>query len=231
MRTEDMRNTIVAMGGSVDDLPDHLPSTLKKRLIETMGGDCPEGNLPSDLREAFAGCGGGGAQNVVFADDMTTFDPRSTDWHAYITELSIPDGVSVPSGDSDETTSAFSAMTNLKKLTLSNYGRNSVGYCFAGITSLESVEIKNQERLNEGDFYGCTALKTIILGEGLKTILAYVFNSKELTELEIPSTAEYIESESFEGCTNLTKITVNKPEGSIEGAPWGATNATVIWTG
>ncbi len=28
-----------------------------------------------------------------------------------------------------------------------------------------------------------------------------------------------------------TTIYVNKPEGSLEGAPWGATNATVIWTG
>lgn len=28
-----------------------------------------------------------------------------------------------------------------------------------------------------------------------------------------------------------TTIYVNKPEGSLEGAPWGAKNATVIWTG
>ena len=30
-------------------------------------------------------------------------------------------------------------------------------------------------------------------------------------------------------CTSLTSITINKPEGSIKGAPWGATNATIQW--
>lgn len=66
MRTEDMRNMIVAAGGSVDDLPDNLPSTLRKRLIETMGGNCPEGNLPSDICNAFGSCGGSGGGVLSF---------------------------------------------------------------------------------------------------------------------------------------------------------------------
>ena len=31
--------------------------------------------------------------------------------------------------------------------------------------------------------------------------------------------------------TESASITVNKAFGSISGAPWGATNATVTWTG
>ena len=31
--------------------------------------------------------------------------------------------------------------------------------------------------------------------------------------------------------SGLTEINIHKPEGSIEGAPWGATNATVNWLG
>ena len=26
-------------------------------------------------------------------------------------------------------------------------------------------------------------------------------------------------------------ITINKPQDSVSGAPWGATNATVVWNG
>jgi hypothetical protein len=40
-----------------------------------------------------------------------------------------------------------------------------------------------------------------------------------------------IGSGAFNGCTNITSIVVHKAEGSIKGAPWGATNATVIWDG
>jgi hypothetical protein len=32
------------------------------------------------------------------------------------------------------------------------------------------------------------------------------------------------------GCTGITQITVNRAnDGSLTGAPWGATNATVNW--
>ena len=34
---------------------------------------------------------------------------------------------------------------------------------------------------------------------------------------------------AFPGCTSLTSIEVDNAEGSITGAPWGATNATVTW--
>ena len=40
-----------------------------------------------------------------------------------------------------------------------------------------------------------------------------------------------ISNTAFAGCTNLETITINKSEGSVSGAPWGATNATVVWNG
>ena len=53
-----------------------------------------------------------------------------------------------------------------------------------------------------------------------------------LTEIFIPSTITSIDSDTFSGMFTFGgNIIIDKPEGSIEGAPWGATNATVTWTG
>ena len=52
-----------------------------------------------------------------------------------------------------------------------------------------------------------------------------------LKEVTIPNSVTSIGSSCFGSCRKLETITINKPENSIEGAPWGATNATVIWNG
>ena len=56
-------------------------------------------------------------------------------------------------------------------------------------------------------------------------------NCTNLTAIDIPSSVTSIGNNAFTGCTNLTAITIHKAEGSITGAPWGATNATVVWDG
>jgi hypothetical protein len=38
-----------------------------------------------------------------------------------------------------------------------------------------------------------------------------------------------LSNNAFSSCSKLTQITVNRPEGSLSGAPWGAVNATVTW--
>lgn len=58
----------------------------------------------------------------------------------------------------------------------------------------------------------------IALGSGFNTV-------------EIPSSVTTIGAHAFDGCTDITSIVVHKASGSITGAPWGATNATVTWTG
>ena len=40
-----------------------------------------------------------------------------------------------------------------------------------------------------------------------------------------------LDATAFKGCTNLKDIDVPWAEGDIAGAPWGATNATVHYTG
>ena len=72
------------------------------------------------------------------------------------------------------------------------------------------MTIRSLRRIGTYAFYGCTALEAI----------------------EIPGSCVTIEENAFEGCTSLESITIDKPEGSISGAPWGAEQTTeIIWTG
>jgi hypothetical protein len=54
---------------------------------------------------------------------------------------------------------------------------------------------------------------------------------KDLIHVTIPNTVEEIEGTAFAGCTKLETIEIDNYEGEPEGAPWGATNAEIVWTG
>ena len=237
MRTEDMRNMIVAAGGSVDDLPDNLPSTLQKRLIETMGGNCPEGNLPSDICNAFGSCGG--AQNVVFADGLTIFET----FNAAITEFVVPPSVTMMytgytevEYDDEDNMEVYEHNTwndcpKLRKVT-SHIVMNAFEYS----EYIEEVVLTDGvTEINGGAFINCVSLNKITIPNTVTKIGNLAFEGcASLREITIPSSVTEIPSGAgrvFKDCANLTKIIINKPENSITGAPWGATNATVIWTG
>lgn len=237
MRTEDMRNMIVAAGGSVDDLPDNLPSTLRKRLIETMGGNCPEGNLPSDICNAFGSCGGG-AQNVVYGEvSNANIYARADSLAQYVTELVVPEGVTTMWKVShNDGQAAFVDFPNLKKLTLPaslmNNGSGNLlsdSDTFSPLKNLELVLAHGSTRI-WGEAFGWSSLSKISIPDTLTDIGAYAFYDSTLSEIELPSSVETIDAEAFM-YSALKKITIHKPENSIPGAPWGATNATVIWTG
>lgn len=83
-------------------------------------------------------------------------------------------------------------------------------YSFARCIALHDVTFSNQlTTIQSNAFYMCYALKNIVL----------------------PSSVTTIANNAFRECVNLTTITIDKPQDSISGAPWGATNATVVWTG
>ena len=82
-------------------------------------------------------------------------------------------------------------------------------------------------------FQNAAALDSINLPEGLLSIGAFCFAAcVSLQKITIPSSVTEVGQNSFNGCTVLETITINKPEGSITGAPWGAPSTTqVVWTG
>ena len=80
-------------------------------------------------------------------------------------------------------------------------------------------------------FAGCTKLVSVVIPDTVLSLDSNAFrNCTGMTEIELPASVTAINTQAFAGCSNLIQITVHKAQDSISGAPWGATNATVIWT-
>lgn len=122
--------------------------------------------------------------------------------------------------------------TSLTEITIPNSVTSMSEQPFANCTSLTRAVLPNSiTTIPNLCFSGCTLLNNIAIPESVIYINNFAFNEcTSLTSMSIPSSVSAIGSYGFYRCTDIT-ITIDKPEGSISGAPWGATNATVIWTG
>ncbi len=98
-------------------------------------------------------------------------------------------------------------------------------------TTLKTIDI--------GAFSSCLELEEIEFPEGITTIPASVVGGcSKLKHIIIPSTVTTITSGAFGGVgyalpqDQNVVITINKPEGSISGSPWGTAHATTVeWVG
>lgn len=110
-----------------------------------------------------------------------------------------------------------------------NIGADEVFY---NCNNLENIIISETSKyIGHRAFYG-TALKSINIPNSVIEIGDNSFNQcKSLETVEIGSGISKIWSTAFTGCTALKTIVINKPQGSVSDAPWGATNATVVWNG
>lgn len=153
---------------------------------------------------------------------------------------------------------AFANAHNLKKINLSS-GLLSIGDGAFRETAVESVEIPATvtqfgkgviqccsrltsftiplcvTKMYSSEFLQCNALCEIIITENVREIGENALHTTpSLTEITIPATVETIEGTPLSGAfymSSLQRIIINKPENSISGAPWGAVNAEIIWTG
>ena len=82
-------------------------------------------------------------------------------------------------------------------------------YAFASCQNLSQVNLPNIMYINTSAFDGCINLEIVHLASSIETI----------------------KEDAFSNCPKLSLITIDKEEESIEGAPWGASNATVVWNG
>lgn len=129
------------------------------------------------------------------------------------------------------------------------------GYAFANCKNLTSAIFTKVTKVGDNAFMNTSSLTSISLPE-VKTINTYVFNYGALksinmpkietlsndssywgifdgcpmTTINIPSTIKSIGKYAFDG-SNLKTIIINRKAGAISGSPWGATAATVSWTG
>jgi hypothetical protein len=90
----------------------------------------------------------------------------------------------------------------------------------------------NVDEVYEDQFSGskCDKLEKVRFDMPNYFISARAFKDcKDLKFVELGDGITSIATDAFSGCNDLT-IIINKPAGSVLGAPWGAQNATIIWS-
>lgn len=192
------------------------------------------------------------AKTALVADGVTSISGGS----GMFADGANLERISFPSSVASIAQYAFTNCRNLKTFVFPSNIVDIPQGCLSGCTSLEAVAIPNGvETIGSYAFGGTSALKTIAIPNSVTSIAVGAFAASGIesislshnmttipynlfggcTSLEtifIPSGVTIIDSTAFNGCTSLTKIIIDKANGSISGAPWGAPSTTqVVWTG
>lgn len=229
-----------ALGGSgdaeaIEDIAQAAPGAMEQNVEWGAGVISPESAVTS----------------IVIPEGITSIGEDSFKQFTSIETVTIPASVKVIE------TNAFNGCTTLTAVHATDGLKRIESGAFSYCTALTSFEFPSTlEYIGAGAFssiaiteitipggvkeivpmaFGnCYAEKVTFL-DGVKTIGSQSFvGSSKLKTVDIPSSCTSIGAEqggAFVGCTALTEINIHKPQGSISGAPWGATNATVNWLG
>lgn len=126
---------------------------------------------------------------------------------------------------------AFSGLSNVTTVVFQTDVKEIGSYAFNG-SGINSIDLSGVTRLGTYAFANCDSLRGVTIPSNVKNVPDYAFKScLNLTTVNIAAGVETIGTDAFLGCHALTAINIAKPTGSIAGAPWGAPNATVVWTG
>lgn len=124
---------------------------------------------------------------------------------------------------------AFAAQKKLREVhftgQLHKLGNNAFFNCF----DIEKVTFEKEvTSIGNNCFLACQELKKIELPTGIKEIHYGTFSHSGIKEISLPSTIEYINSDAFRSCSDIT-IKIGKEKDTLEGVPWGAENANIVW--
>lgn len=142
--------------------------------------------------------------NSVLAIGAHAFEDCSA-----LKELSVGEGVGLIGN------SAFAGCAQIEKLSFlatdcSSYPRD--GGTFANLPSLATLTVgAGVKELQEGMFEGCTALKTVVLPDTIKTIPARIFRDcTSLTDVTMGSAVTTVKDAAFSGCFALKNVNFPK---------------------
>lgn len=194
-------------------------------------------------------CGKSGGIYVI-PDSVTTIGARAFWYNKSITQIVIPSTIVevldeacknaiglttmiIPGTLETIGNSMFSACSNLSTVTIQNGVKRLNSHAFSFCKSLTSITLPSSiTSLGGYAFSHCAGLTDITIPNSVTSISYYVFGDcTSLTSVTVGNGITSIDSTAFNNCSKLTTIRINKPQGSVSGAPWGAPNATVIWTG
>ena len=181
-----LRKVITAQGGSCDDLPDNLQSTLLERLAATCGG------------------GGGGVDREQVEADLLCELTEEVDSAVWNRRMHYTNSKLMYAREG-----AFSGEP-LQTVNLPNLMETS-RLMFSACVNLTEVNIKNARTIANGSFIGCTSLQKIVL-ETAVVIGSDAFQRCEsLSHVDLECT-NAIDAYAFYYCNNLTTLILRTTE-------------------
>lgn len=172
----------------------------------------------------------------------------STFTAAHINRLTIPTGISEIKSDAFYNCRYLTSLTfptatlsvgntafrNCERLTTVTIpqGVSLVYGAFYECSLLQDVVYNSDANIGNNTFYNDVSLRNVTINGSPTSIGSSVFyGCSALSKINIPSSVTTIGSGAFTNCNSLVEIAIDRPQDSISGAPWGAPNATVVWTG
>ena len=235
----------ITSNGTVSVTPDAPYDALKK--VDVTVNVASGGGSPTDPYIEYTSLDSSG--RVFTAKFRGTIVPEYA--FAYLAELTsvdMPDNV-IAIGDNGfyrcsklSLTSLPPGITSIGQYAFNNCPRLALTTLPSGITSLPTAAFQYCPKLalttlpsgliSIGDyaFRQGTGLASITLPPALTTIGDYAFaNCAGLETVRFTSTVSSIPNGVFSGCTKLSTIYVPWSQGQVANAPWGASNATIVY--
>ena len=179
-------------------------------------------NIPNKLtviNRAFSGCSS--LTNIVIPSSVTSIGDNEFGFCSSLTNIVIPESVTSIGNE------AFIDCTSLNEINIPSSVTSIGNNTFNGCSSLTNIVIPSSvTSIGDSTFSGCSSLTSIVIPSSVTSIgdMAFILCTS-LTEINIPSSVTSIGDNTFNGCDKLVTIHYS---GTATGAPWGATNATVV---
>lgn len=175
----------------------------------------PEGLTTIEI-QAFGGCKS--LKSVIIPSTVKTINSYVFSGCSSLSSVIIKEGT-------QEATIERECFENCKSLTSIEIPGNysSIGIsAFSGCISLKSVKyaasVNNiKHKILDWAFSSCTSLTNVVLEEGLTRISRDAFRNTNIEKLNLPEGLNYIEESAFEGCKNLTYVSIPSTMENIYG--------------
>lgn len=170
----------------------------------------------------------GDDQSYMYNWDMIESGGGGNELLLGVIDRSISGTLEIPEGITEIGYYAFSHCQQLKKVTIPEGVEIIKTGAFQSCWALSEVTLPHSlKNIYDNTFYDCTALEKINFPTGLQIIGDNVFYlCNNLKEVTLPDTITVICPTAFLE-SGVSTINVPWAEGAIEGAPWGATKATI----
>ena len=165
--------------------------------------------------------------------DFTALPPWY-DYAAYVTSLSLPDGMTrigedsfrdfnrlksvvIPDSVTEMEFCAFWSCDSLADVTLSKNLTTIGAYLFSDCYSIKSITLPDSLTvIGDRMFMGCSSLEEVHFGKNIKKIDSFAFDGcTSLSSVNIPDGVKTISWQAFLGCERLSEVTLSKTVKSI----------------